>query len=131
MKCVIQITIAFAPKYRRKVFYGEKRDGIGRMLRTLCEWKRGKIVGEEVCIDHIHMLVETRQNIPYRVLWDTYIRNTPGFDGGFLLCTENCSGHGGYVRCDEIARNFQTVGKLWLRKIWLRKIGNKERSGGW
>ncbi|MFR5869912.1 MAG: transposase, partial [Acutalibacteraceae bacterium] len=37
--------IVFAPKYRRKVFYGEKRDGIGRMLRTLCEWKRGKIVG--------------------------------------------------------------------------------------
>ena len=106
-------------------YFTEKKGWDRKNAENTMEWKRDKIVGEEVCIDHIHMLLETRQNIPYRVLWDTYIRNTPGFTGGFLLCTENCSGHGGYVRCDEIARNFQTVEKLWLRKI-----GNKERSGG-
>ena len=32
--------IVFAPKYRRKVFYGEKKREIGEILRTLCEWKR-------------------------------------------------------------------------------------------
>ena len=31
--------IVFAPKYRRKVFYGEKRLEIGAILRSLCEWK--------------------------------------------------------------------------------------------
>ena len=31
--------IVFAPKYRRKVFYGEKRVAIGKILRQLCEWK--------------------------------------------------------------------------------------------
>ena len=31
--------IVFAPKYRRKVFYKEKRAAIGKILRELCEWK--------------------------------------------------------------------------------------------
>lgn len=50
--------IIFAPKYRRKVFYGEKKREIGEILRKLCEWKKVKIIEAEVCPDHIHMLVE-------------------------------------------------------------------------
>ncbi len=50
--------IVFAPKYRRKVFYGEKRLEIGAILRELCEWKGVKIMTAEVCPDHVHMLVE-------------------------------------------------------------------------
>ena len=50
--------IVFAPKYRRKVFYGQKRREIGKILRTLCEWKKVNIIEAEVCRDHIHMLVE-------------------------------------------------------------------------
>ena len=50
--------IVFAPKYRRKVFYKEKRREVGEILRTLCEWKKVKIVEAEVCPDHVHMLLE-------------------------------------------------------------------------
>ena len=50
--------IVFAPKYRRKVFYGEKRAEIGKILRMLCEWKKVEIVEAEVCKDHVHMLVK-------------------------------------------------------------------------
>ena len=50
--------IVFAPKYRRKTFYGEKRREIGAILRELCEHKGVKIIEAEVCIDHVHMLVE-------------------------------------------------------------------------
>ena len=49
--------IVFAPKYRRKVFYGEKKVAIGKILRQLCEWKGIKILEAEACPDHIHMLV--------------------------------------------------------------------------
>ena len=49
--------IVFAPKYRRKVFFGEKRREIGKILRQLCEWKKVNIVEAEVCPDHIHMMV--------------------------------------------------------------------------
>lgn len=48
--------IVFAPKYRRKVFYGEKKVAIGQILRKLCEWKGVSIVEAEVCPDHVHML---------------------------------------------------------------------------
>ena len=49
--------IVFAPKYRRKVFFGEKRREIGKILRQLCEWKKVNIVEAEVCPDHIHLLL--------------------------------------------------------------------------
>ncbi len=50
--------IVFAPKYRRKVFYREKRKDIGSILRQLCEWKQMHIIEAEVCPDHVHMLLE-------------------------------------------------------------------------
>ena len=49
--------IVFAPKYRRKVFYGEKRTEIREILRQLCQWKWVEIVEGEVCPDHIHLLL--------------------------------------------------------------------------
>ena len=55
---MIENSVVFAPKYRRKVFYGEKRLEIGAILRELCNWKGVKIINAEVCPDHIHMLVE-------------------------------------------------------------------------
>ena len=50
--------IVFAPKYRRKVFYGTKRLEIGQILRQLCNWYGVTLVEAEACPDHIHMLVE-------------------------------------------------------------------------
>ena len=50
--------IVFEPKYRRKVFYGEKKVEIGKILRELCKWKGVNILEAEVCLDHVHMLVE-------------------------------------------------------------------------
>ena len=50
--------IVFAPKYRRKAFFGQKRMEIGKILRKLCEFKQVNIVEAEVCPEHIHMLVE-------------------------------------------------------------------------
>ena len=52
--------IVFAPKYRRKVFFGEKRREIGKILRQLCEWKKVNIVEAEVCPDHIHLLLDCK-----------------------------------------------------------------------
>ena len=49
--------IVFAPKYRRKVFFGEKREAIGKILRMLCERKQVEIHEAEICRDHVHMLV--------------------------------------------------------------------------
>lgn len=37
--------VVFAPKYRRKVFYNEKREDIREIVRTLCQWKVVEILG--------------------------------------------------------------------------------------
>ena len=50
--------IVFAPKYRRKVFYGSKRLEIVKILKELCRWKGVEILEGEACADHIHILVK-------------------------------------------------------------------------
>ena len=52
-----QYHIVFAPKYRRKVIYGELKADIGKILRKLCNEKKVEIIEAEACSDHIHMLV--------------------------------------------------------------------------
>ena len=49
--------VVFAPKYRRKVFFNEKREDIRDIIRTLCQWKGVEIIEGEVCPDHIHLLL--------------------------------------------------------------------------
>lgn len=49
--------LVFAPKYRRRIIYGELRKEIGEILRELCVRKGIEIVEAEACPDHIHMLV--------------------------------------------------------------------------
>ena len=51
--------IVFAPKYRRKVFYNEKKDAVREIIRTLCQRKGVDIIEGEICPDHIHLLVST------------------------------------------------------------------------
>ena len=55
--------VVFAPKYRRKEFYGDNRLEIGKILRELCKWKGVNIINAEVCPDHIHMLIEVPPKI--------------------------------------------------------------------
>ena len=50
--------IVFAPKYRRKIIYGQLKRDIANILSMLCKRKGAKIVEAEVCPDHVHMLVE-------------------------------------------------------------------------
>ena len=50
--------VVFAPKYRRKAFFGERALEIGAILRELCKWKGINIIEAYVCPDHVHMLLE-------------------------------------------------------------------------
>ena len=50
--------IVFAPKFRRKVIFGELKVEIGQILRELCKWKQVNIIEAEMCPDHVHMLLE-------------------------------------------------------------------------
>ena len=49
--------IVFAPKYRRQVFFKEKREDIRDIFKTLCAWKTVEIIEGEICPDHVHLLL--------------------------------------------------------------------------
>ena len=49
--------IVFIPKYRRKEIYWQIKSDIGKILRTLCEYKDVEIIEAHAMKDHIHMLV--------------------------------------------------------------------------
>ena len=49
--------IVFIPKYRRNEIYGKLKSDIGKILRTLCEYKEVEIIEAHAMKDHIHMLL--------------------------------------------------------------------------
>ena len=55
--------IVFAPKFRRKIIYGQLKRDIAGILSMLCKRKRVRIVEAEMCPDHVHMLVELPSSI--------------------------------------------------------------------
>ena len=61
--------IVFAPKYRRKVFFNEKREDMREILRTLCQWKGVEIIEGEICPDHVHLLLSIPPKMSVRDLW--------------------------------------------------------------
>ena len=63
--------IVFAPKYRRKEIYGEKKAEIGKILRELCKWKEVEIIEANACPDHTICLCQFRRRSVYRTLWDS------------------------------------------------------------
>ena len=50
--------IVFVPKYRRQIIYGRIKRDIGKILRDLLTRKGIEIIEAELCIDHVHMLLE-------------------------------------------------------------------------
>lgn len=104
--------IVFAPKYRRKVFYGGKRLEIVQILKTLSKWKGVKILEGEACPDHIHILVE----IPPKISVSSYMGFIKGKSS--LMIYEKWSNIKYQYRNREFwCRGYyvDTVGKIPLR----------------
>lgn len=50
--------IVFAPKFRRKVIYGQIKADVGNILSMLCKRKGIEIIEAECMPDHVHMFVK-------------------------------------------------------------------------
>lgn len=100
--------IVFAPKYRRKVFFEEKRQAIREILRQLCQWKGVEIIEGEVCPDHIHMLVS-------------------------ILPKMSVSGFMGYLKGKSTLLIFQKWGNMKFayrnREFWCKGLDHSQKSG--
>ena len=63
LQCKSKYHIVFAPKFRRKIAYGELKQDIANILSTLCKRKGVEIIEAEICPDHVHMLVRIPPSI--------------------------------------------------------------------
>ena len=104
--------IVFAPKYRRKVFYGQRRYDIGQILRELCRWKNVNLLEAEACPDHIHMLVE----IPPKISVSSFMGFLKGKSS--LMIYEKW----GNIRYKYRNRTF------WCRGYYVDTTGKNERG---
>ena len=104
--------IVFAPKYRRKVFFGEKRAEIGKILRMLCEWKKVEIVEAEVCKDHIHMLVK----IPPKIAVSSFMGYLKGKSSLMI-----------YEKYPELKYKYRNR-EFWCRGYYVDTVGKNAKK---
>ena len=100
--------IVFAPKYRRKVFYKEKRAAIGKILRQL--WKSVKIIEAEACPDHIHLFVE----IPPKLSISGFMGYLKGKSSTML-----------YEQFGELKYKYRNR-EFWCRGYYVDTVGKNE-----
>ena len=102
--------IVFAPKYRRKVCYKEKRMAIGRILRQLCEWKGAKIIEKEACPNHIHLYLE----IPPKISVSHFMGYLKGKSSTML-----------YEQFGELKYKYRNR-EFWCRGYYVDTVGKNE-----
>ena len=103
--------IVFAPKYRRMVFYHEKRVAIGKILRQLSEWKGVNIIQAEVCPDHVHMLVE----IPPKIAVSKFMGYLKGKSATML-----------YEEFGELKYKYRNR-EFWCKGYYVDTVGKNEK----
>ena len=104
--------VVFAPKYRRKVFFGEKRYEIGQILRELCRWKGVNLLEAEACPDHIHMLLE----IPPKISVSNFM--------GFLKGKSSLMI---YEKWGNMKYKYRTR-QFWCRGYYIDTVGKNEKK---
>lgn len=68
-KWMCKYHIVFIPKYRRKAIYGQYREDLLDIIKTLCKYKGAEIIEGYLMIDHVHLLVA----IPSRVAVSDFV----------------------------------------------------------
>ena len=105
-----QYHIVFAPKYRRKVFYKEKRLAVGKILRQMCEWKGVNLLEAEACPDHIHILVE----IPPKIAVSSFMGYLKGKSSTML-----------YEQFGELKYKYRSR-EFWCKGYYVDTVGKNE-----
>ena len=103
--------IVFIPKYRRKVIYGKLRNGIGRILRDLCEQKRIELLEGHAMSDHVHLClsIPPKYSVSYTV--------------GFLKGKSAVRIH------RELLKERRMTGlHFWATGYWVSTVGRDEET---
>ena len=108
-KC--QYHIVFIPKYRKQVLYGQVREDIREVIRTLCKYKDVEIISGAVCIDHVHLCV----SIPPKMSVSSFMGNLKGKSTLMI-----------YDRHPEKQSKWNKA--FWARGYYVATVGNVTES---
>lgn len=56
-KWMCKYHVVFTPKYRRKAIYGQYREDLREIIKTLCKYKGVEIIEGHLMLDHVHLLL--------------------------------------------------------------------------
>ena len=124
--------VVFAPKYRRKVFFQDKREEIRDIIKILCQWKGVDIIEGEICPDHIHLLL----SIPPKMSISGFMGYLKGKSslmifqkyGNMKFAYRNrefwCKGY--YV--DTVGKNTAAIKKLYSQPVKTRSRNGSVES---
>ena len=108
-KC--QYHIVFIPKYRKQVLYGQVREDIREIIRTLCKYKDVEIISGAVCIDHVHLCV----SIPPKMSVSSFMGDLKGKSTLMI-----------YDRHPEKQSKWNKA--FWARGYYVATVGNVTES---
>ena len=104
-KC--QYHIVFIPKYRKKQLYGQLRNDVRDIIKTLCSYKDVEIIEGAVCIDHIHLCV----SIPPKMSVSSFMGYLKGKSALMV-----------YGRHPELQSKWSKA--FWARGYYVATVGN-------
>ena len=102
-----QYHIVFIPKYRRKVMYGQVRNDVREIIRTLCKYKKVEIIEGAVCIDHVHLCL----SVPPKMSISSFMGYLKGKSALMI-----------YDRHPELGNKFER--DFWAREYYVSTVGN-------
>lgn len=105
-KCNCKYHIVFTPKYRRKVFYGQNRYEIDKILAELYRWK---ITGE-ACPAHIHLFLE----IPPKISISSFMGYLKGKSSVLI-----------YEKCRNVKYKYRNR-QFWCRGYYVDTVEKNE-----
>jgi putative transposase len=104
--------VVFVPKNRRKAIFGALRRDIGKIFRTLCEYKQVSVIEGTACSDHIHMCL----SIPPKFAVATIVGYLKGKSTMIL-----------FERYSSLRRNFRGH-NFWARGYYVSTVGLAEQK---
>ena len=106
-----QYHLVFIPKYRKRMLYGQIKNDIREIIKTLCQYKRVEIITEAVCRDHVHLCV----SIPPKLSVSEFMGYLKGKSA--LMVYDKYSEMG-----SKLDRHF------WSRGYYVSTIGNVDEE---
>ena len=115
--------VVITPKYRKKVFFGKRRNQIGEIIRELCRQRGIELLEGHAMPDHIHMflkvpptispagVVKILKGVSAKILFEMHPSLRDSWKKGHLWSPSYYLGSVGHVSQESVKRYIETQKK--------------------